>query len=115
MSSRGRVRVLRSVAPAVGPFVVLFGEDGSDESDDRAPVGEDPDHVGAGAHLAVEPLVGIVGPDLAPHRSWERGEGQDLLAGCVEVVVYFGQRGLDLSQELVVLGVHGVGVDLVEH
>jgi hypothetical protein len=45
------------VAPAVGPFVVLLGQDGADEPDDRAPVGEDPDDVGAPADLAVQPLV----------------------------------------------------------
>jgi len=31
------------VAPAFGPFVVLLGEDGADETDDRAAVGEDAD------------------------------------------------------------------------
>jgi hypothetical protein len=35
------------VAAAFGPFVVLFGQDGADESDDAGPVGEDPDDAGA--------------------------------------------------------------------
>ena len=45
------------VAAAFGPFVVLLGQDGADEPDDRVAVGEDPDHVGAAADLPVEPLV----------------------------------------------------------
>ena len=44
----------------------LFGEHGADESDQGGSVGEDADHVGAAADLAVEPFLGVVGPDLAP-------------------------------------------------
>ena len=44
------------VAAAFGPFVVLLGEDGADEPDDRAPIGEDADDVGASPDLLVEPL-----------------------------------------------------------
>ena len=54
------------VAAGFGPFVVLFGEHGADEADDRVAVGEDADHVGASADLAVEAFVGVVGPDLPP-------------------------------------------------
>ena len=54
------------IAAAFGPFVVLLGEDGSDEADDRGPVEEDPDDVGAAPDLAVESPVGVVGPDLPP-------------------------------------------------
>src|SRR4051794_35319402 len=60
------------VAAAFGPLVVLLGEDGADQADDRWAVGEDADHVGAAADLAVEPLVGVVGPDLAPDLPGER-------------------------------------------
>jgi hypothetical protein len=38
---------------------VLFGEDGTDQSYDRCPVGEDPDDVGAPADLLVEPPMGL--------------------------------------------------------
>src|SRR5690606_39731168 len=67
------------VAAAFGPFVGLLGQDGPDEADDGAPVGEDPDGVGAAADLAVEPLGGVVGPDLGPHvlRSEERRVGKE--------------------------------------
>jgi len=54
------------VAPSFCPFVVLFGQDGPDEADQRVAVGEDPDHVGAAADLAIEPLGGVVRPNLAP-------------------------------------------------
>jgi hypothetical protein len=60
------------VAAALGPLVVLFGEHGADEPDDGGAVGEEANHVGAAADLAVEPLVGIVGPDLAPDLSLAR-------------------------------------------
>ncbi len=49
--------VQSEVAAAFGPIVMLFGQDRSDEADDRAAVGEDADDVGAPADLAVESLV----------------------------------------------------------
>ena len=54
------------VAAAFGPFVVPLGQDGADEAGDRVPVGADADHVGAVADLLVEPVVGVVRPDLLP-------------------------------------------------
>ena len=54
------------VAAAFGPFVVLLGQDGADEADQGVAAGEDPDDVGAAADLAVQPLLGVVGPDLPP-------------------------------------------------
>jgi hypothetical protein len=94
------------VAAAVGPLVVLLGQDGADESDDGAAVGED---VGAAADLAVEAFVGVARPDLAPECFPERREGQDVGAGGVEVVVDLGQAGGDLVEQLVVLGMDGSG------
>ena len=47
------------VTAAFGPFVVLLGEHGADEADQGVAVGEDPDHVGALADLAVEPFLGL--------------------------------------------------------
>ena len=61
------------VAALLGPFVVLLGEDGTDEADDRVAVGEDPDGVGAAPDLAVEPFSGVVRPDLDPYVLGERG------------------------------------------
>ena len=45
------------VAAGLGPLVVLFGEDSAHEADDRVPVGEDPNNVGATADLPVESFV----------------------------------------------------------
>jgi hypothetical protein len=53
------------VAAGDGPLVVLFGEHGADESDHGVAVGEDPDDVGAPAEFFVEPLLGVVRPDLS--------------------------------------------------
>jgi hypothetical protein len=41
------------VAAAVGPFIVLFGQDGADEANEGA-AGEDADDVGAAADFFVE-------------------------------------------------------------
>jgi hypothetical protein len=65
---------------------VLLGEDGSDEADDRAAVGEDPDDIGAAPDLAVKALLGVVRPDLAPDLLGQRGEREDVRAGGLEVL-----------------------------
>ena len=85
------------VAAAFGPLVVLLGEDGADETDDRVAVGEDPDNVGAPSDLAVEPLGWVVGPDLAPDLLGEHGEREDVGARVVEML---GDRGEFLGQGL---------------
>ena len=74
------------VAAAFGPFIGLLGQDRADEADDRRPVGEDPDDVGAAADLPVEPFGGVVRPDLAPVLLGEPGERQDVGARGVEVL-----------------------------
>jgi hypothetical protein len=55
------------VAATLGPLVGLFSQHGSDEADDGVAGREDPDCVGAAPDLSVEPLGGVVGPDLGPH------------------------------------------------
>jgi hypothetical protein len=45
------------VAASFGPFVVLFGQDGADEADDRVPAGEDADDIGPSAYLLVQPFL----------------------------------------------------------
>src|SRR5450756_3106146 len=69
------------VATSFGPFVVLLGEHGPDEADDRGAVGEDPHDVGAPAGLAVEALVGVVRPDPTPQVLGERGDREDVGPG----------------------------------
>lgn len=44
-------QVQSEVAAHLDPFVVLLGQDGADEADDRGPVGEDPHDVGASPYL----------------------------------------------------------------
>ena len=92
--------VKAEVAAAFGPFVVLFGQDGAGEADDAVAVGEDADDVGAASDLAVEPFVGVVGPNLSPEFFGEGGEGEQVssrvlqvwAAGCFpeSVVVFSG-------------------------
>ena len=48
------------IAPPFDPFVVLFGQDGSDEADDRGPVGEDAHDVGSTPYLSVEAFDGYL-------------------------------------------------------
>ena len=72
------------VAAHDGPFVVLFGEDGADEADHGAAVGEDADDVGAAAEFLVEPFLGVVRPDLLPVLLGEPGEGQHVGGGVGE-------------------------------
>ena len=82
---------------------MLLGQDGSDEPDRGVAVGEDPDDVGAAADLAVEPLVGVVGPDLASDLLGERGEGEDVGPGFHEVLGHRGElvgQGVDDAVEL---------------
>ena len=76
-------------------------------------LGEDPDDVGAASDLAVEPLVGVVRPDLAPDFLGEGGEGEQVRAGGLEVLSDRGEllgQGVDDPVEL---GVHRLGVGLV--
>ena len=60
------------VAAAFDPFVVLFGEDGSDEADEGASVGEDADDVGASADLSVEAFLGYLQPSAGCRRCLSR-------------------------------------------
>jgi hypothetical protein len=102
------------VAAAFAPFVGLFGQDGADESDDGGAVGEDPDDVGAAADLLVQPFLGVVAPDLTPDVAGERGEGQELFTGVVEVIGSVGEPLGQGRDGACVLGADGVDVRLVE-
>jgi hypothetical protein len=53
-----------------GPFVGLFGKDGTDEADDGRTVGEDANYVGAAADLFVQPFLRYLQPNQAcPRRA----------------------------------------------
>jgi hypothetical protein len=75
------------IAAAFGPFVGLFGQDRADEADDRLAVRQDPDRVGAAPDLPVQPFGEVIRPDLGPDLGGEAGEGEDVGAGRVEVVM----------------------------
>ena len=78
------------VAASFDPFVGLLGQYRADQADDRGPVREDPDDVGATADLLVQAFLRVVRPDLAPELTRERGEREQVVAGVVEV---FGRVG----------------------
>jgi len=101
------------VAPALGPVVVLLGQDGADGADQGVAVGEDTDHIGAAADLAIQPFLWVVGPDLSPQFFGERGEREDVGAGGLEVVDDRGEFVGKSVQDPVELLVHRVFVGLV--
>ncbi len=68
-----------------GPLVGLLEQHGADQADHRVPVGEDADDVGAAPDLLVQPLLGVVGPDLAPGLAGEAGERQQVVLGVGQV------------------------------
>lgn len=82
------------VAASFGPFVGLFGQDSSDETNDRCAVGEDGDGVGASADLAVQPFGGVVRLKLVPDLDRETGESEDVGSGGVGLVVNRVEHGL---------------------
>jgi hypothetical protein len=49
--------VQAQVAAGFGPFVVLFGQHGTDETDQGVAIGKDPDNIGAPADFLVEPFL----------------------------------------------------------
>src|SRR6266542_1520593 len=102
------------VAALFGPFVGLFGWQGADEADDGGPVGEDPDHVGAAADLFVQALLRVVGPDLARDLVREHGEGEQVVAGVVEMCCRVRESAGDGVHDAAVLVDHRGGVGLVE-
>src|SRR5215217_6431562 len=73
------------VAALLGPFIVLLGKDRADQPDQGGAVGEDALHIGAAADLPVQPLLGVVGPDLPPGRFGEGGERQDVGPGRIQM------------------------------
>ena len=90
------------------PFLVLFAEDGSDQSDDGGPVREDGHHIGAAADLAVEPFDRVVRPDLAPYRGVVGGECEQVGAGLLEQCRGGREALFQLRQDALVLVVDGV-------
>ena len=105
--------VQAEIAAPFGPFVGLFGEDGTDDADDGVAVGKDSDAVGAATEFSVETFVRVVRPDLGPEPFGEGREREDVGSGGVEVVECRGELAFDVVQETVELGVDGARVGLV--
>jgi hypothetical protein len=87
--SDGSQHVQAHVAAGFDPFVGLLGQHRADQPDDRGPVGEDAHHVGATADLLVQPLLGVVGPNLRPDLAGEGGEGKAWMAVLNPVIALF--------------------------
>ena len=83
-SFRGYIVVESDVAAGFGPFVLLLGQDRSNEKACCRLVGEDAHHVGAPAYLLVQPLERIVGPQLPPMSHGEASDSQDVGAGILQ-------------------------------
>jgi hypothetical protein len=102
------------IPAGLGPFVVLLGQHSADQADDRAAAGEDADHIGAPADLLVQPLLRVAAPDLPPDLAGEGGEGQDVLAGVVEMGGRGRELGLQRGGDLGVPGADRRRVGLLE-
>ena len=81
------------VAAHLGPFVVLFGEDGTDETDQGLPVGEDADDIGAAPNLPVQPFlvgsawgaVSVLRPIRFPEAAHRTGRARSRASGSPRV------------------------------
>jgi hypothetical protein len=76
--------------------VVLLDRQHRDQPDQRGLVGEDADHVGAPADLAVEAFKRVRAAQLGPVLGREGVEGQDVLLGVLEHRRDLRQRSLEL-------------------
>ena len=94
---------------------MLFGQHGTDEADQSVAVGEDPDDVGAAADLLVEPLLGVVRPDLSPDLLGERGERQQVRPSLLEVGGDLRELVSQGTDDPIILGANRFSIWLVEH
>ena len=92
-----------------GPFVVLFQQQGADETDDGVVVGEDADHVGAPLDLAVEALDRIGAVELRPMLLREGHVGEHVGLGIVENSGELWQLRATLIGDGAPLGAGGLG------
>lgn len=99
---------------AVLPFLVLFQQDGSDQTGDGLPVGEDLHDVGAALDLAIETFDGVVGPDLGPVLLGEGCEGGQIRLCLGEHDGDLWERGAQGVNDVLVLGGDGLSAGLSE-
>ena len=72
------------LATRLGPLAVLFGEHGADQADYRSSVREDVYDGGAPADLAVEPLLWVRAPYLAPYLARVGRKGDKVLPSTLQ-------------------------------
>ncbi len=77
---------------------MLLAEHGADQADEGVTVGEDADDVGAPADFAIEPLGGVVAPDLPPDLSGKGGDGEHVGPGGLEVLGDLGSLSVSASR-----------------
>ena len=83
----------------------MLGEHRADQADDGVPAREDADDVRPAADLLVEAL-------LCPALAGEGGEGQNVVAGGLQVSGGLRQLGLQCGDDLGMLGLDEGGVGL---
>ena len=101
-------RTDRGTGPSPFMRVVLLDREHRGEADQGGVVGEDADHVGAAADLAVQPLQRVGGPQFLPVVGREGIEGEDVLLGTLQRLAYLRQpaveRGDGLREPVAALG-----------
>ena len=80
-----------------GPLIILFEQQGTDESDDGSLVGEDADNVAATLDLAVEAFERVGAVDLGAVRCGEVHVGQDIGRGVSISTAILDTRGRSWS------------------
>ena len=92
----------------------MLWQDGADQAGDGLAVGEDLDHIGAALDLPVEPLDGVVGPDLGPVLPGEGREGRQVRLGVDQHPGDLGERVPQGVDDVLVLGRHRLPAGLGE-
>ena len=96
------------------PLVVLLGQHRAHQPDYSGPVGKDTHHIGAAPDLAVEALLRVVGPYLAPHGLGKGSKGQDVFRRIGQKLRGLGETLLQLLHHPAMLGPDLVGAGLGE-
>jgi len=116
LRSKLRHRLLLEVAPLGNrPLLMLLEHDRGDEPQDGSSVREDAHHIRAPADLLVQALLqGLVLQIWRQSSFAEVPEGQQVLAGLLEVVSSLGQLPSQRVNHSLELSLHLGGVRLVE-
>ena len=91
-----------------GPFIVLFEEQGTDQSDDGVVVGKDADDLCPPLDLAIQALDRICAVKLGPVLPGKGHVGKHVLLGAVHERGEFGHLRPDLIGDIAPLGACGL-------